>query len=157
MKGVLFLTVETSKREKYDILRRKTDEEYGAIINHFGLSGSSMMILWTLSLRERPCTQKEICDEWFENKQTINSAVKRLIAEGIIDIAPSAENSREKLLSFTEKGRFLAMRTVGRIIEAERTAFESLSEEEQAEAIRISEKHYEILKREFKKIKGEKE
>ena len=151
------MTAEPTKREKYDILRRKVDEEYESMINYFGLSRSSMMIMWTLSFLGRPCTQKEICDDWFENKQTINSAAKKLLEEGIIDIAPSPENLREKLLSFTEKGKFLAMRTVGRIIEAERNAFESLSEEEQSEAIRISEKHYEILKNEFHKIKGEKE
>ena len=113
------------------------------------------MIIWTLYDFGRPCTQKEICDDWYENKQTINSAAKKLAEEGIIDIAPSPENFREKLLVFTEKGKFLAMRTVRKLIEAEKNAFFRLSEEEQAEAIRISQKHYEILKEEFSKIKGE--
>ena len=75
--------------------------------------------------------------------------------EGIIDIAPSPENFREKLLVFTEKGKFLAMRTIEKMIAAEKNAFGRLSEEEQAEAVRISKKHYELLKEEFGKVKGE--
>ena len=142
------------KYEKYQAIRRKTDDEWNVAINHFGMAKGQIMIIWTLYDFGRPCTQKEICDDWYENKQTINSAAKKLSEEGIIDIAPSPENSREKLLVFTEKGKFLAMRTVKKLIEAERNAFSRLSEEEQAESIRISQKHFEFLKEEFEKIKG---
>ena len=47
------------------------------------------------------------------------------------------------------------MRTIEKMIAAEKNAFSSLSEEEQAEAVRISKKHYELLKEEFGKVKGE--
>ncbi len=143
--------------ELYQSIRRKTDDEWNGALNRFGMAKGQIMIIWSLYYFGRPCTQKEICDDWYENKQTINSAVKKLVEEGIIDIAPSPENSREKLLIFTEKGKFLAMRTVRKLIEAERKAFEALSEEEQNETIRITQKYYEILKNEFSKIKGENE
>lgn len=145
------------KYEQYQAIRRKTDDEWNVAINHFGMAKGQIMIIWTLYDFGRPCTQKEICDDWYENKQTINSAAKKLSEEGIIDIAPSPENSREKLLVFTEKGKFLAMRTVRKLIEAERNAFNALSEDEQNETIRITQKYNEILKKEFLKIKGENE
>ena len=141
--------------EQFEEYRRKTDEEYASVMESFGFARAPMKILFTLFCFERPCTQKEICDDWFENKQTINSAAKKLIEEGIIDIAPSPENFREKLLVLTEKGNFLAMRTVRKMLEAEKNAFNNLSEEEQNELIRISEKHHSFLKKEFDKIKGE--
>ena len=143
--------------DEYENTRRKISDEYDAVLGSFSLSTGAMMIIWTLSAFGRPCTQKEICDDWYENKQTINSAVKKLALDGIIDIAPSPENMREKLLVFTEKGKFLALRTVRKLIEAERNAFEALSEEEQNETIRITQKYYGILKNEFSKIKGENE
>ena len=143
--------------DEYENTRRKISDEYDAVLGSFSLSKGAMMIIWTLSAFGRPCTQKEICDDWYENKQTINSAVKKLALDGIIDIAPSPENMREKLLVFTEKGKFLALRTVRKLIEAERNAFEALSEEEQNETIRITQKYYGILKNEFSKIKGENE
>ena len=49
------------------------------------------------------------------------------------------------------------MRTVRKLIEAERNAFNALSEDEQNETIRITQKYYEMLKNEFLKIKGENE
>lgn len=143
--------------ELYQSIRRKTDDEWDEAINHFGMAKGQIMVIWSLYDFGKPCTQKEICEDWYENKQTINSAVKKLALEGIIDIAPSPENSREKLLVFTEKGKFLAMRTVKKLIEAERRAFETLSEDEQNETIRITQKYYGILKNEFSKLKGEKE
>ena len=143
------------KYEQYQAIRRKTDDEWDEAINRFGMAKGQLMIIWTLYDFKRPCTQKEICDDWYESKQTINSAAKKLVEEGYIDIAPSPENSREKLLVFTEKGKFLAMRTVRKLIEAERNAFNALSEDEQNETIRITQKYYEILKNEFSKIKGE--
>ena len=152
-RGIYFL----EKYEQYQAIRRKTDDEWNVAINHFGMAKVQIMKIWTLYDFGRPCTQKEICEDWYENKQTINSAAKKLSEEGIIDIAPSPENSREKLLVFTEKGKFLAMRTVRKLIEAERNAFNALSEDEQNETIRITQKYYEMLKNEFSKIKGENE
>ena len=145
---------EKSNYERYEAIRRKTDDEYESIISAFGISKSTMMIIFTLYSLGRPCTQKEICEDWYENKQTINSAAKKLAEEGIIDIAPSPENLREKLLVLTEKGKFLAMRTVGKMLLAEKAAFGKLSEEEQEAAIMLSKKFHGYLKEEFEKIKG---
>ena len=136
----------SDKYEQYQAIRRKTDDEWNSAIDHCGMANSQMMIIWTLWDFGRPCTQKEICEDWYENKQTINSAAKKLIEEGYIDIAPSPDNFREKLLMLTEKGKFRALRTVEKMVLAEKNAISALSEEEQSEFIRIYKKHYEILK-----------
>ena len=141
--------------EEFEEKRRELEEVYDKSMGIFGLSKGAFMVIYTLYSLERPCTQKEICEDWHENKQTVNSAVKKLIEEGIIDIAPSPENLREKLLTFTEKGKFLAMRTVKKLIDAEKTAFGKLTEEEQKEAARITGKFCELLKKEFEKTEGE--
>ena len=145
----------SEKYEEYQSIRRKTDEEYRNAGGSLGITGGVMMIIWTMSAFERPCTQKEVCDDWCENKQTINSAAKKLAEAGIIKIVPSPDNFREKLLCFTEKGSALAKNTVGKLVAAEQNAFNRLAKEEQTEVLRISKKHYELLKEEFDKIKGE--
>ncbi len=144
-----------NKHEQYEAIRRKIDDEYASLMESFGFANAQMKIICTISSFGRPCTQKEICNDWLENKQTINSAAKKLIEGGYIDIAPSPDNYREKYLMLTEKGKFLAMRTVGKMFEAEKNAFSRISEEEQEEIIRLCTKHYELLKEEFAKIKGE--
>ncbi len=141
--------------EQFEEYRRKTDKEYASVMESFGFARAPIKILFTLFCFERPCTQKEICDDWFENKQTINSAAKKLLEGGYIDIAPSPDNFREKYLVLTEKGKFFAMRTVGKMMIAEKKAFARLSEKEQEDAVSISKKYYELLKEEFGKVKGE--
>mgnify|MGYP003297853436 CR=1 FL=1 len=72
--------------DEYENTRRKISDEYDAVLGSFSLSKGAMMIIWTLSAFGRPCTQKEICCDWYENKQTINSAAKKLIEEENCDI-----------------------------------------------------------------------
>ena len=81
---------EKSNYERYEAIRRKTDDEYESVISAFGISKGAMMIIFTLYSFGRPCTQKEICEDWYENKQTINSAAKKLAEEGIIDRPPDS-------------------------------------------------------------------
>lgn len=141
------------KYDQFEALRRKTNDEYNSLESSFGYSRGVIMIIWTLSDFKHPCTQKEICADWCESKQTINSAAKKLEAEGIINIVPSPDNFREKLLVLTEKGNNLASKTVEKLLKAERAAFARLSDDEQDELIRISQKHYDFIKEEFTKIK----
>ena len=145
----------SDKYEQYQAIRRKTDDEWNSAIDHCGMAKSQMMIIWTLWDFGRPCTQKEICEDWYENKQTINSAAKKLENEGIIEMIPSKENFREKLMVFTEKGSAFAEKTVGKLVKAEKAAFDRFTEEEQKEILRLGRKHYELLKEEFDKLKGE--
>lgn len=145
------------KLEQFEVFRRKIDEEYGSLLDSFGLSKARMKIICTICEKGRPCSQKEVCDDWYENKQTINSAAKKLEEEGYIDIAPSPENFREKLLVLTEKGKFFARGSVKKMLAADRIAFSKFTEEEQETAIRLNEKFYYNLKEEFEKIKGESE
>lgn len=144
---------ESDKYAQMESLRRKIDDEYHSIETSFGFSSGAFMIIWTLTEFNRPCTQKEICLDWHENKQTINSATKKLVSDGIIEIIPSPDNFREKLLMLTEKGKRLVEHTVKKLIQAERRAFFRLTEEEQNESIRITQKHYNFIKEEFAKLK----
>lgn len=112
--------------EEFEALRRKCDDEYRSAAGIFGFANGDMKILWSISSFGRPCTQKEICNDWCENKQTINSAAKKLAEAGIIKIVPSPDNFREKLLCFTEKGNTLAKNTVGNLLRRNRTLLTAL-------------------------------
>lgn len=150
-----FVLKEYEKFEQYEVFHRKIDDEFTSFIDSFGLSKARMKIIWTVCEKGRPCTQKEVCDDWYENKQTINSAAKKLEEEGYIDIAPSPDNSREKLMFLTEKGKFLARRSVEKMLIADRIAFSRFTEEEQETVVRLNEKYYYNLKEEYEKLKGE--
>lgn len=73
----------TSKEQfiKYDPLQKELDETYHEIALLSGLSLTSYVILYSLAEEQRPITQKEICDLWSLNKQTVHSAWKNLLEE----------------------------------------------------------------------------
>ncbi|MGN0628633.1 MAG: MarR family winged helix-turn-helix transcriptional regulator [Oscillospiraceae bacterium] len=131
------------------------DELYHAAAERMGLSDSAFTIMYGLYEAGRPCTQKEICERWGLNKQTVNSSVKKLVEQGVLRAAPSGENFREKLIFFTEKGGSLADRTVAKIMDAERAAFEKFSEEERQAAVALSEKQLRFMREEFSEFIGE--
>lgn len=134
---------------------RQLDELYHEAAEKMGLSDSASMIMYGLCEAARPCTQKELCDRWGLNKQTVNSAVKKLSEQGILKITPSSYSLREKLIYFTEKGELFASETVAKIMRAERTAFEKFSEEEREAALALSEKQLRFMREEFSKLDGE--
>ncbi len=112
-----------------------------------------MMVMMSVASKE-PITQKEICEIWAINKQTLNSAVKKLIQEEYISLKPSGENFREKLLYFTEKGKALSEKTAVKMATAEITAFKRLTSGEQETLVSLMEKCIGFEKEEFKKITG---
>ena len=85
------------KYEQYQAIRRKTDDEWDGAINRFGMAKGQLMIIWTLYDFKRPCTQKEICDDWYESKQTINSAAKKLVELGAAYYCFCTKERLEKL------------------------------------------------------------
>ncbi len=134
---------------------RGIDGLYSTAAERMDLSGSAFDIIYGIYEEARPCTQKEICEKWSLSKQTVNSSVKKLVERGILEVTPSEENFREKLIFFTGEGEIIAKNTVAKIMEAERAAFEKLTEDERKNTICLSEKQFGYMKKEFSKVIGE--
>ena len=67
------------------------------------------------------CALQEICRWSGTSKQTINSALRRLEAEGVLYLEQAG--GKRKTVCLTEAGRSLAERTVAKIMEAENAVF----------------------------------
>lgn len=131
------------------------EELYRKAAEKIGLSYSAYAIFYGLYSKKCPATQKELCEEWGINKQTINSSVKKMVSEGLLEVNPSPENSREKLVSFTENGKKFAENRLEKLIEAEQNAFLGFTEEEQEAAVKLSEKAVALYRKEFSKLIGD--
>ena len=86
--------------------------------------------------RERGCTQKAICERTSLPKQNVNSMVKRLAADGYVELVPNEADRRNKTVRLTDKGRQLHRSVIPHIQQAELAAMERLSPEEQSTMIR---------------------
>lgn len=83
---------------------KKLDDVYRSAAKSCGISECAFWILYTLRVEEKPFTQAEICEFLIEPKQTVNSALKKLEAEGYLTLSAGADQ-RSKRVCLTEKGR----------------------------------------------------
>ena len=85
----------------------------------FGLSDTAFWILYALYSSAVPLTQVQMCAEWCLPKQTLNSAVRSMVEQGLLVLTPAPGGKRAKNLNLTEAGRALAEKTIARVVRAE--------------------------------------
>ena len=76
---------------------------YHEIALKFGLSDSTMIILYTICDEGDKCFLKDICRRSGLSKQTVNSALRKLEKEGIVRL--EAAGARSKNVCLTERER----------------------------------------------------
>ncbi|MDE6738721.1 MAG: MarR family transcriptional regulator, partial [Lachnospiraceae bacterium] len=110
------MDIHSSKElRRYNYLINEIDAAYHEIASTFGLSGSSMVILYTICDNEGSCLLRDICRNSGISKQTINSALRKLESEGIIYL--ESAGMKNKKVCLTAHGTLLTAHTAGKIIE----------------------------------------
>ena len=89
--------------KRYNYLFGETNAAYHQMYLKVGLSDSAAMILYTILEHGDSCLLKNICRSTGLSKQTINSAIRKLEAEGIICLETSG--TKNKMVCLTEAGR----------------------------------------------------
>lgn len=132
-------------------INKEVDDMYHKIALHYNLSDSAFWVIYVLYEADEPYTQKQICDTWYYNKQTINSAIKTLEKRGYIRKVET-ENKLNKKIILTKAGLELAEQSVKKVIEVENKAFSKVSEKELDTIIELLQKELDLLKKEAGKI-----
>ena len=134
---------------RFNYLVGETDKLYHAAALKLGLSDSAFAVLYTLCSEGR-CGISDVCHLTGVSKQTVNSALRRLAADGLVKL--EAVDGRKKQLSLTAKGTRLAAKSAARVVEAENRIFESWSETDRAEYLRLTEKYLCDFKKEVEAL-----
>ena len=116
---------------------KKLDDVYRSAAKSCGISECAFWILYTLRVEEKSFTQAEICEFLIEPKQTVNSALKKLEAEGYLTLSAGADQ-RSKRVCLTEKGERFVKAHVDRVPEAEAAALGAMTAAERDELIRLT-------------------
>lgn len=132
-------------------LNKELDEMYHKIAVHYNLSDSNFWVLYELYEKKIPCTQKEICDDWYYSKQTINSAIKSLEKLGYINKGYEENNKTNKKIGLTKKGTEICEKTVKQVMQMEEKAFSRIEEKELDAVIETLQKTLYSLKEEINK------
>ena len=100
---------------------------YRQMAKQMNLTDMAMWALYTLRVEPGEMTQSRMSEFLHEPKQTINSALKKMEADGLITLQ-SGSNRRTKTIQLTAAGE--ALETADRVAETEQQALAQFSEEE---------------------------
>ena len=134
-------------------LWREVDWIYTSVCSSMGLSESSFDILYTLYSMGEGCLQRDICNQMFSGKQTINSSIHKLVAQGYLELqrAPRGRGTRVYL---TDAGHELVERCIEPVAQAELGALMALDEDERRVLFDIVVKYVSGLRERFEAIPG---
>ena len=128
----------------YNSIIKQNDEIYHGVAKALGLPDCAFWILYLLRESSGVLTQSDICNDFYQPKQTVNSALKKLESEGFI-VLQNCEDRRSKQIRLTQKGAELAARTVDRVLATEHKTLSALPEAEQEQFISLFRKYTELL------------
>ena len=120
----------SEEMKRFNYLSFEIDSAYHDAAVKMGLSDSAMLVLYAICAGGEACPLSDIPRLSGVSKQTINSALRKLEAEGLVYL--KAGGGRKKLVCLTGRGGQVAERTVARVIGIENDIFSSWSEGERS-------------------------
>lgn len=70
-----------------------------------GLTSARWQVLGAIALADRPLTVPQIARRMGLTRQSVHATVKRLVADGLLEIAPNEDHRRSSLVDLTDAGR----------------------------------------------------
>lgn len=140
----------SKKLKRYNYLVGEIDATYHELSTKFGLSDSMMRILYTICDNGTDCPLQKICRLTGLSKQTINSALRKLEAEGIVYL--EASGRRKKRVCLTEQGRKLAEETVVKLIEIENGILDSWSRQELEQYLELTRRYLDSFRAKVREL-----
>lgn len=131
-------------------LNTELDSLYHSASLKLGMSDSVSIVLYSLCDLGNGCLLSDIYKNSGISKQTVNSAVRKLEADGIIYLELS--DGKKKKVLLTDKGKDYIEKTAARIRRAETDAFGSWREEDVRTYIRLMEKYNDCFREQIKKL-----
>ncbi len=135
---------------RINYLTSEMDSIYHQASLRLGISDSVSIILYTIQDKGESCLLSDVYKSSGVSRQTVNSAIRRLEADGVLYLEPYA--GRAKKIVLTDKGRDYIRQTVARLLEAEIRAFDGWSEDEIKTHIGLMEKYTESLLRQIHQL-----
>ena len=151
--GVIIINNISKELKRYNYLFSETGAAYHELYLKLGLPDSAIMILYAILENGDRRLLREICRFTGLNKQTINSAIRKLEAEGFVYLEMAG--AKNKIVCLTESGKQLAKRTAGCVIKVENEIFASWSQEDVDIYLALTERFLLALKEKAKAYRRE--
>lgn len=129
-----------------------SEEIYRTVAKSFGLSDCAFWILYCIRQSEGKVTQKDICSFIYQPKQTVHSALKKMVEDGLIEVG-DYNGKRHKYITLTEKGEAFSQKTVDLVLAEEIAAFEDMDASERELAMKLLAKYSDSLSQRMSKFR----
>ena len=129
-----------------------SEEICRAVAKSFGLSDCAFWILYYIRQSEEKVTQKDICSFIYQPKQTVHSALKKMVKDGLIEVG-AYNGKRHKYVTLTEKGEEFSRKTVDLVLAEEIAAFEDMDASERELAMKLLAKYSDSLSQRMSKFR----
>ncbi|NBH82284.1 MarR family transcriptional regulator [bacterium C-53] len=136
---------------EFNGIMKESDDIYRSTAKKCGLSDCAFWIFYFLRTEQEVFTQSDICNALYQPKQTVNSALKKMEQDGMIELS-EMEDRRSKQIHLTEKGSVLVRRTIDRVIDIEMESLSGMTSEEQKIFIELFHKYTDLLKNNMRKL-----
>ena len=143
---------QSTQLRRFSRLIGETDAAYHEIAQRLGLSDSAFQILYTLYDEGGACPLRDICAYSGLTKQTVNSALRKLEAEG--SVTSESADARHKTVRLTPEGAALAERTVAQVIAVENDILGSWPEAELEKYLRLTEDYLIALRKKAREVRA---
>ena len=114
--------------QEFNQLLKKMDNIYCKLAKSSGLSDTAFWIIYTIKNEKETYKQKDLCVMWSYSKQTINSALKKLEEQNIIQLVAVPENKKDKKIILTEYGEHIVEKFIKPVNEIEKNALNEIKE-----------------------------
>lgn len=112
--------------QEFNQLQKKMDSIYKRISYNSGISDTAFWIIYTVKNEGDMYKQKDLCNMWFYSKQTVNSALKKLVEQNIIQLISVPGNKKDKKVILTEYGKQLANELIEPVNEIEKKSLKNI-------------------------------
>lgn len=124
---------------KINYLNYELEALYHQASLQLGISDSVSIVLYTVYDVGEGCLLSDVYKKSGISRQTVNSAIRGLEADGILYL--EKHTGRAKKIILTDKGKDFVQNTVGKLYEAEQQVFSTWPEEEISNYIYLTEKY----------------
>lgn len=135
---------------EFNKIYKEFDDLWHETALNIGLSDSAFDILYSVHCLGDGCLQRDICALSFGRKQTINSAIQKLVKEGMLLMKQG--KGREMHIYLTEAGKDFVKQKVEPLVEVENNVWKEMPPEERQELIRLTKEYVDNYRTKIKKL-----
>ncbi len=137
---------------EFNNLTNQCNSIFHSAAQRAGISDCALSIYFTLFGAERQYTQSDICDCLCLRRQTVNSALKKMKADGYITLT-HAEDKSGKYIVLTDKGSEFIKSRIMPMVQVEEAVCNRLSDDEKNNFLNTYRYIIQCLKDESEKIR----